>query len=333
MPTLPESKIEDARKKAENFLVQVRHKEDGWFPYKAGGQPALEATAWGSLALNGKEETLKTANYLAVNQNEDGGWSTTPGAGRSDWSTAPSLLCIRLAAQYLKKQTGEKEQTDEKEHKQILSLLNQAIKRGKDCLFDSRTQYYKPAARILLFVTQGEKPLNYARGWPWDPDCFHWIEPTAYALMALKLPETPSDSELVEAISSANRFILSHACQGGGWNHGNDITLGAHLPAYRLTTAEALLALQDVEDEKIQAALKYLRSWQDKDTSCQSLAMSALALQAYGLSADAEIGFLLARQAADGSFAGTIMATAMSCLALTAFQNQDSSLFFRKSKS
>lgn len=320
MHTLEKSRIKNAIEKAEKFLASVRDSEAGWFPYKAGGQPALEATAWACLAIPDSENRLTTSNYLAANQNEDGGWSTMPGAGRSDWSTAPSLLCLRLS----EKKASAKAPGP--------PLLKQAIKRGLECLFDSRTQYYKPAARILLFLTKGEKPLSYARGWPWDPDCFHWIEPTAYALLALKLPSGPADKDLVEAINSANRFILSHACAGGGWNHGNDITLGAHLPAYRLTTAEALLALQDVDDPKVNDALTYLKSWQDKDTSCQSLAMSALALLAYQEPADQEIDFLLARQSKDGSFAGTVMATAMSCLALQAYQNKDSDLFFRKSK-
>ena len=84
--------------------------------------------------------------------------------------------------------------------------------------------------------------------------------------------------EIKKVIQKGNKFILDHACRGGGWNHGNDITLGAYLPAYRLTTAEALLALQDLPDEnKVKAGLAYLKTWSDKNTS----AMCCMALIAF----------------------------------------------------
>ena len=101
------------------------------------------------------------------------------------------------------------------------------------------------------------------------------------------------------------------------------------LPAYRLTTAEALLALQgasysdakkDLIDrqEKIKSGLQFLQANSQEDSSSLSLATSILALSAYGQSFAAEQNYLLGRQAADGSFGLTVMSTALAAIALEA---------------
>ena len=120
-------------------------------------------------------------------------------------------------------------------------------------------------------------------------------------------------------IKLAEKFITNHACQGGGWNHGNDLTLGSYLPPYRWTTAEALLALQDIpRDTKIEQALTYLKGQCKNDSSSLSLALSILALTAYDQDCHHELSFLLNRQAEDGSFGPTTLSTAISALALEA---------------
>jgi hypothetical protein len=122
-------------------------------------------------------------------------------------------------------------------------------------------------------------------------------------------------------IKLAEQFITDHACKGGGWNHGNDLTLGSYLRPYRLTTAEALLALQDLPREaKIDQALTYLKGLSAQDSSSLSLALSILALTAYDEPCDQELSFLLSRQAQDGSFGPTTLTTAMAALALEAAQ-------------
>jgi len=186
-------------------------------------------------------------------------------------------------------------------------------------LLDSRVEFFKPTARLLILISQGAQGLAYARGWPWDPNCFHWLEPTSYCLLALKLPQTPEKELHQKVIKFADKFITEHACKDGGWNHGNDQSLGAFLPPYRLTTAEALLALQDNgRDKSIAPALAYLKGLAGQDSSSLSLAASILALSAYGEPFTSELDFLLNRQAPDGSFGPTTMSTALAALALEA---------------
>lgn len=317
-------KKENAQLKARQFLAAQQ--ADGWFPYKVGGEASLEATAWSALALRtttqdpgtaaGKDSVAsKAALYIVGSQNEDGGWSTILGAGKSDWSSGLALLSLRLLAQ----------KADCAPSLNNNHSFSQAIKRGLTYLLESRTEFYKPVARLLLLMSQGPKSLDYARGWPWDPDCFHWIEPTSYCLMALKLPQRPRQELYQKVIDHANAFIIEHACEGGGWNHGNNITLGSQLPPYRLTTAEALLALQDVEaHDAVQAALNYLESLAQQDSSSLSLAYSILALKSYGRKADHETNLLLARQQDDGSWGikdNSVLATALATLALDEPQN------------
>lgn len=301
---------------ARAYLLSLQNGEEGWFAYKPGGDASMEATAWAALALRAKEEVRQKAFiFLQESQNQDGGWSTKPEAGRSDWCSAPALLALRIL------------RADEKSRKETRSING-----GLDYLLDSRYTF-KPATRLVMLVSKGSASLDKDRGWPWDPDCFHWIEPTAYALLALKLPQLPTgkdSAEIEHAILKGNNFILDHACRGGGWNHGNDITLGAYLPAYRLTTAEALLALQDLKGEqKVIDGLKYLATWQDKDTSCLSLAMSILALTAFGKKSEQEVNFLLARQTKSGNFTQNTVTTALSALALEASLTGKSPLYVR----
>ncbi len=267
----------------------------------------MEATAWSALALRQDLTVARAAaHFLANNQNKDGGWSTEPGAGRSDWNSGPTMLCLRLLAA---------------EHQEIAQSkdVKKAIKLGFARLLDSRVEFYQPIARLLLLMSQGPKSLAYGRGWPWDPDCFHWVEPTAYNLLALKFPSLPKDELYSRIATFANQFLLEHSCQNGGWNHGNNITLGQYLPPYRLTTAEALLALQDRPDHaSVQSSLKYLKSLSEQNTSSLSLAVSALALIAYQQPAKQEIKYLIGRQGANGSFTPSVTTTALAALALQA---------------
>lgn len=284
----------------------------GWFPYRPGAQASLEATAWAALALRGEPLPAKSAAlFIVKSQNKDGGDSTVPGAGRSDWNSGPAMLSLRLLSHA---------QPELAEHADV----RKSIKIGFAHLLDSRTEFYNAAARLVLLLGRGPSALAYARGWPWHPGCFHWIEPTAYSLMALKFPQVPDIELYVRVINFANEFITDNVCKDGGWNHGNARTLGSELPSYRLTTAEALLALQDLQDTPtVQGAVRYLHSLSNQDSSSLSVAFSALALSAYSQSCDQEISFLLKRQAKDGSFSSAIVQTAIAALALEAKLNPE----------
>jgi hypothetical protein len=303
--------IDAALKNGREYL-RTKQLKDGSWPYKSGQHdPSMEATSWVLVALSdcsAPQALEKTAQFLVTAQNADGGYSTEPGAGKSSWVTGPAVLAMRK----LESEIGDRS---------LSSEVSKSISKALTYMCDSRAEFYPAVGRLLLFMVKGVEGVRYARGWPWDKQCFHWVEPTSYNLMALKtlgVPATHKDY-FDEIIKIAEKFILEHGCKGGGWNHGNNKTLGAYLPPYRVTTAEALLAVQGNRDNQtVKDALKYLTSLSGENTSSMSLAWSILALNAYGLSHNQETAFLLGRQHADGSFGDNLMVDALSCLALQA---------------
>ncbi|MDX2106272.1 MAG: hypothetical protein SFY67_07710 [Candidatus Melainabacteria bacterium] len=303
--------ISQARNSLENYLQANFHKdgEKGYWPYKPNGQSSTEATAWCGIALRKNKDIAQgIALFIADTQLKDGGWSTSSNTGSSDWATGPALLCFR---------TLLKEYPEFLEEKKLADCLHNALHN----IAESRVSFYPVVAKLMRFMIEGPSGLQYARGWPWDPGCFHWVEPTAYCLMSLKVPGMPEQDLYKEVTKYADKFLLEHACKDGGWNHGNHLSLGTYLPPYRLTTAEALLALQDNrQNAAIERGLAYLQSQTDSDSSSLSLAWSVLALNAFDKPIAKETSFLLARQAkAKGKGHGpNLMTTAMVHLAYSA---------------
>lgn len=309
--TLDKKKLLKALERSRNFLLSTQSTE-GWWPYKEENACSLEATAWSGLALQDEKETAKkTAEFLLSCQNKDGGWSTAPGAGFSDWVTGPVMLTLRVYAErddLFDEEPGSKKRLEE----------------GLRRVLESRVSFYNPTARLLIFMLKGQEGLKYSRGWPWDPDTYHWIEPTSYHLLSLKVPGLPEPGLYEEITKLAEKFIIEHPCKGGGWNHGNDISLGAYLPAYQVTTAEALLGLQGRGSLKsVQDGLKYLKSLSSENPSCMALAWTILALDAYDLPVDIQTDFLIDRQTENGAFSENIMVNALSLMALKAANGQN----------
>ncbi len=303
--------ISDARNSLENYLQENFHKdgENGYWPYKPNGQSSTEATAWCGLALRkNKNIAHSTASFIAKTQLKDGGWSTTLDSGSSDWATGPALLCFRILLN---------EYPEFLEEKKFADCLHSALHK----VADSRVTFYPVVARLMRFLIEGPSGLQYARGWPWDPGCYHWVEPTAYCLMSLKVPGMPEQELYKEVTKYADKFLIEHACKDGGWNHGNHLSLGTYLPPYRLTTAESLVALQDHKEKKeIEKGLLFLQSQTDSDSSSVSLAWSVLALSTFDKACDKEASFLLSRQekAMGEGHGPNLMTTAMVHLAYSA---------------
>ena len=81
-------------------------------------------------------------------------------------------------------------------------------------------------------------------GWAWTEGTFGWVEPTARAILALRLyrPEAP-------AIADGVGMLRDRESVGGGWNYGNRTVFDEALPPYAQTTAAALIGLQTLDLE------------------------------------------------------------------------------------
>jgi hypothetical protein len=195
--------------------------------------------------------------------------------------------------------------------------LEKPLRQSLDYLFDSRTEFFGSIARVLLILSKGKQGLEYSRGWPWSPDCFHWIEPTVYALLALKTPAMPRNEAYNDIITRAQAFMLEHECQGGGWNHGSSFCLGVHLPPYIVTTAEALLALPEAKDSPaVKSGLSFLLKTEPSQCSAMEHAWVILALSAFDRPMENLVRSLVASQNKDGSFGVNMMVTGLCAIAL-----------------
>ena len=307
----------DALSRAISNLAQSE--QNGWWPYVINRGPSIEATAWCSIALqaNGfnKESSAKTTTFLLEKQNADGGWSTAPGCGKSDWSTAPAVLALRLL---------NKEKPLAKP-----ALIDNSVINGSNFLFDLRTDPFHSVGRLFKLIVEGEDGLHYARGWPWTRDCSFWVEPTSYSLLALKLPNVPDRSIIRSSIRYASKYMHEHVCKGGGWNHGACFVLDVWAPPYTVTSAEALLALQDEpRSPTIENALEFIAHENHDSNTSLALSWTILSLHAYGKNIADKTAKLLAHQNSDGSFGTNNVVTALAILALLAAEHNSNLLKF-----
>ncbi len=182
---------------------------------------------------------------------------------------------------------------------------------------------WRESARFLLnwqsVVTEPDPaiPLNSElEGWPWYPDSFSWVIPTAHALLALRLTGNGSHSRVSEGVA----LLLDRACVAGGWNYGNREVLGQTLDPMAETTAWALLALQgeppaqDATELGLGVLTRELRT----HASSLSLAMALLCFQLYGYPMGDLPTHLLERQMDDGSWQHQVHVTALAVLSLKA---------------
>jgi hypothetical protein len=132
------------------------------------------------------------------------------------------------------------------------------------------------------------------RGWKWTPDTANWVEPTSYALLFLKKylrssvssREGSSSTDFKLVIAEGESLLYQRMCKEGGWNYGNARVLGEELRPYPLTTAIALIALQDPSNKECQRSLAYLQRAAADERSALALCMAVQCLSLYGIQAE-----------------------------------------------
>lgn len=116
------------------------------------------------------------------------------------------------------------------------------------------------------------------RGWAWTEGTFGWVEPTARALLGLRL-RRPGDL----AIGQAIEMLQDREVVTGGWNHGNPVAFGVNLPAYGQTTALALVAMRGLDAAMERRGIEALRRlWTLERSGSLTLATAAAALRLHG---------------------------------------------------
>jgi len=139
-------------------------------------------------------------------------------------------------------------------------------------------QSLRPKSQI---VSQNDSYL----GWGWTPRTASWVEPTAFALMALReadLGQLPASASQRRELAVA--LLYDRMCSGGGWNCGNPRVYGVDGDALVLPTCWALLALRHAHEKPGRAlSLAWLQKEFAKIESAGSLAVARMTLENYGI--------------------------------------------------
>ena len=279
---------------ARAALVAAALPKGGW-PYYAGKGGRVEPTAWALLALSGTADLTETRlraeaiEFLRTLQGASG-LLIEPGTSDPNYGwNALALLAMSEDPPSVAPAVAEK------------------------------------VAAALVAVKGVKLPANAAikqdtslQAWSWTPGTFSWIEPTAYALLALKKRAATGESMAGAAarIADAEAVLIDRVCGPGGWNYGNSQVLSQDLRPYVPTTALALLALQGRRDHPAAVkSLEWLTSHATAERSAMALSLAAICLSVYKRPIDEVLKALVDEQGRP-ALSGNVHLAAMAAYAL-----------------
>ena len=290
-----------------NALITLQNPDGGWGAAQ-GRRSNTEATSLAVSALgsldekSGNDRVIRGTIWLTERQNPDGGWRLNDVATTGSWTTALAIIALSAFPEHQKR------------------VLNAArwllVQEGS-----------KPGilANLILWVT-GKTNINQLNnnlvGWSWVPNSFSWVEPTSYALTALKkVRASLTENNVNERIQEGEAMIYDRMCTGGGWNYGNSKVLDYALWPYPDITAVALIALQDRAGEAAnQQSLQALRKIAAEVNSGLATSWAALCLGVYGQDT-AEWQKRVEKRFSESGFLGETKTLALALLALNGKSN------------
>lgn len=244
------------------------------------------------------QEIRPYLELLASQAHPEGGWGFAPGR-----APHPEATCLALLALWLDAQAFAEPITKAK-----TALERWAQDDGSYHLPGDREVANWPMSHVLFLQARGimdrkEMPKTLARllgltgrkpegnpsnevhdfdinlsGWPWADGNFSWVEPTAWACLALRHAGYNDQPRVKEG----QALLLDRAFDDGGINYGNRVVLGKRTDPIPGTTAIMLLALQGRGSEpRVQAAIEYLGKRALEGEDLEHLCWAKLALDCY----------------------------------------------------
>ncbi len=235
-------------------LLAAAVSPDGGFGYHRGQPTHLEPTCLTALALAAEADRFApqiAAAVAAIQQhaNPDGSYRLTRGRPQAVWPTALVLFTRGT----LNHAAGELQPIANK----LLGIEGKVVRMDTSDAGDID-------AGLL--------------GWPWAEDTFSWVEPTAWACLALRAVGLGSHPRVQEGL----RLLLDRAFDHGGANYGSRMILGKQTEPIPGSTCVLLLALQGVKDNpRVDAAVGYLRVVANQTKDLETLAWIKLALSVH----------------------------------------------------
>lgn len=157
-------------------------------------------------------------------------------------------------------------------------------------------------------------------GWSWVEGTFSWVEPTAWAVLGLRVAGQGQHERVQEGL----KVLSDRQGRDGGWNAGTPDVLGAQIPSYLHATALTLLALP-AGHPAVPSGFSFLAGLRERPTTL-ALAWGILAALAHDQPVDTWAAQLQARQRQDGSWSDRVDRTALAVCALGAVSSGASPL-------
>ena len=277
--------MQTAIQQAQDFLIQAQLPDTGWSYYAGIQQAYPEPTCYSLLALSDTSfSLLQPLEWLASLVNDEG-QLFLPHDDSPNWGTAHLVIALSRLNQY--------------------EDVRQA---SVDWLLAWKSRYVDTDHLVGL---DGK-----LIGWSWISDTFSWVEPTSYAVFALKL----AGQVVHPRVKEAEMLLFDRMCQPGGWNFGNPVVLERPIEPSLPETAIALFALQDLPEaaDEIEKGLDVLEQGTPDFPSALSLSLTILCMDLFDRPVEKYVEMLLTRQEADGSWRQGIWWTALATLALKA---------------
>jgi hypothetical protein len=223
--------------------------------YSPNGTTAAEPTALAALAFvaHGRPAAaLAAANQLVVLQQTNGEVGVRSGENTPGWPTSLAVVAWQAAQQL------------------NVHSFSANINRALGWLLTNRGESIE---RSDMFGHNTELV-----GWAYAEGTHSWVEPTAFAILALKAAGREQSPAAREGVS----VLIDRQLPGGGLNYGNTVVLGQMIRPHIQPTGIALLALAGETDPsgRLDKSIAWLRRSISPETTPLSLGWAILGLTA-----------------------------------------------------
>jgi hypothetical protein len=224
--------------------------------YLKDGPPATEPTALAALALfaHGRtREAHQAAEWLVRQQASDGSIAVRPGETTPAWPTSLALVTWNAFGGV----------------------------RTFDVAMASAEGWLLKTKGTPTEQTPDVGHDTHLIGWSWADNTHSWLEPTAFAVLALRARGLQDHARAKEAV----RLMENRLLDSGGCNYGNTTVFGRELRPHVEPTGVVLLALgaQAVQSAKVHRATEWLAAQLNARTPAASLGWGLLGLRAQGV--------------------------------------------------